>query len=226
MNTLAHAKSRLLLTRSRLNALSISQELDPEMVAQLSPGQKKKLKEDLVARTKHATHAEQPGLLEKIALLNGNEQVRREIWEENHRTVVTHMAAYFEFHGSLPSNSVLAQKTGLSRQCIIRHLTTYREEPEYEIQKAKMKIMKLRIMERVLSQAVLGDVKAAKVYIDAVTKMETAPRGERERERERGERIRQQNNFFQVNGIVISKEKLEQLAPEKLKALEDIFSGK
>lgn len=222
MNTNVPAKPSLHLTRSRLDSLATRREIDRETLSKLSHAQKKKLKADLQRRTKHATFAEKPGLLEKIALLNGDEPLRREIWEDNHRTVVTHMAAYFDFHGSLPSTSTLAMKTGLSRQCVIRHLTTYREEPEYEIQKAKMKIMKGRLMEKVLHQAFMGDVQAAKVYIDAVTKME-------DKEKDKAEissHIRQQNNFFQVNGIVISKEKLEQLPPDQLKMLEQIFSEK
>ncbi len=222
MNTHVPAKPCLKLTRTRLNSLATHPEIDLETISKLTYAQKKKLKADLLRRTKHATFAEKPGLLEKISLLNGDESLRREIWEENHRTVVTHMAAYFDFHGSLPTASALALKTGLSRQCIIRHLTTYREEPEYEIQKAKMKIMKTQLMEKVLHQAFMGDVQAARVYIDAVTKME-----DKEKERiETASHIRQQNNFFQVNGIVISKEKLEQLPPEQLKMLEQIFSEK
>jgi len=222
MNTHVPAKPSLKLTRSRINSLATHPDIDLETISQLTYAQKKKLKANLLGRTKHATFAEKSGLLEKIDLLNGDESLRREIWEENHRTVVTHMAGYFDSNGSLPSTSALAQKTGLSRQCVIRHLTAYREEPEYEIQKAKMKIMKTQLMEKVLHQAFMGDVQAARVYIDAVTKME-----DKENNRiETAPHIRQQNNFFQVNGIVISKEKMEQLPPEQLKMLEQIFSEK
>jgi hypothetical protein len=222
MKTIEPAKKQLHLTKARINSIAASQTLEPETIAMLSPAQKEKLKIALLANHELSPNEEKPGLMAKIALLEGNETVRREIWEENHHTVVTQLSAYLNRHGSMPTNSALALQTGLSRQCIIRHLSTYREEPEYEIQKSKMKIMKTQLMDKVLKQAFKGDMQAAKIYIDTVTKME-------DKETDRAAQpapIRQQNNYFQVNGVVISKEKLEHLAPEQLKTLEHIFSEK
>ena len=112
----------------------------------------------------------------------------------------------------------MAAPPGYSRQTISKHLKAYREHPSYTDQVETMRLMKMKVTEKMLAMALQGDVRAAKVFLDTAAKAE-------------GHKLQAgfaqpvatplvQNNFIRINGLFITEEKLKGLKPDQLTQLE------
>jgi len=77
--------------------------------------------------------------------------------------------------------------------------------------------MASKVLAKMFQFAVNGDTGAAKIFLKAVGAMnETGTNSTL---------IQTQNNFVQINGMVIKQEALMQLAPEQLSTIESILKG-
>ena len=218
MKTLAEGRSRANLTVSKINQLIIREELFPEDLSGFTEAQRNKIKEALYKRLETCQPNEKRSILNKMAALSGDPEIRKEVWELNHRSILSAISIHLASFGCMPIQATIAEKTELSRKCVSRHLDEYRNSDLYAEQMKKLKMMNMTVIEFILSRAVNGDLKAAKMYIDTLSKMED--------KEEARITLKQQNNYIQLNGILISEEKLVQLAPEKIRLLESIFSDK
>jgi len=219
MKTLTEARSNARLTKSKLNRLIIREYLLPEDVSGFGIAQREQIKMALIKRLETCEPKEKHALVEKIAMVSNDPEIKKDIWEINHQKVVNAISTHLTEYGCLPTQTTLAKQTGLSRQSIAMHLKEYRSQPAFADHLEQLKLMKIMVLERVLAQAVSGDLKAAKMFIDTVDKTEERPSPTT------SNTIKQQNNYIQVNGLVISEEKLGQLSPEQLHQLEAIFNG-
>ena len=219
MKTLTEAGGNARLTKSKLNRLIIREYILPEDVSGFSTAQREQIKTALIKKLETCEPKEKHALVEKIAMVSNDPELKKDVWEMNHQKVVNAISAHLTEYGFLPTQTTLAKQTGLSRQSIAMHLKAYRDQPAFTDHLEQLKLMKFTVLERVLAQAVSGDLKAAKIFIDAVDKTEERP------STTTSNTIKQQNNYIQVNGLVISEEKLGQLSPEQLLQLEAMFSS-
>jgi len=219
MKTLTEGGSHARLTKPKMNRLILQEHLSPADVSGFNEAQRKKIKMALVKKLQTTAAKDQVAVLEKIALVSNDPGLKSDVWEINHSKVKAAITAYLTEHGCLPNQLALVQKTGLCRQTISMHLKEYHNQPSYSEHLEQLKLMKMTVLEQVLAHAVSGDLKAAKMFLDTVDKtrdktLAAAPNT-----------IKQQNNYIQVNGVVISEEKLGRLSPEQLRQIETIFNG-
>ena len=144
------------------------------------------------------------------ALLDQNE-----VWEFNHRKIEVIIERYVKETGNMPSTSAIATATKLSRHTVRKHLNAVNQSPVVSDQNNGIALMLPRVMGSVLKQALQGDVKAARVYIEAATKQKQAPAT-----------IINQNNYIQINKTIISQQLVEQLTPDQLEKIELIITGR
>ncbi len=141
---------------------------------------------------------------------------KNEIWEFNHSKIVIIIERHVKETGKLPTTADIAYDTKLSRTCVKRHLAAYNSSPNLSDQTKGMGMMLPSVMGGVLRQALHGDLKAAKIYMDAATKQTGAPPAT----------VINQNNYIQINNTIINQQLIEQLKPEQLKKIELIINGK
>ena len=140
---------------------------------------------------------------------------KNEIWEFNHSKIAVIIERYVRETGNIPTTANIASRTKLTRTTVKKHLAAFNTSPNLSDQTNSMAIMMPRVMGNVLKQALKGDLKASKIYIDA-HKQKDAP----------GATVINQNNYIQINNTIINQQLIEQLKPEQLKKIELIITGK
>lgn len=185
MKLLASNSQHVNLTSSLINQLIIKEELLPEDLSGLSDAQKNKMLEALYQRVAICQPHEKRSILNKMAALSGDPEVRNEIWEVNHRSILSAIAKHLSTNGCMPGQTLIAEKTELSRKCVARHLAEYRDSELYTEQMKKLQMMKLTVVELILSQAVQGDLKAARMYVELLSKMEDKEEARKERQKQK-----------------------------------------
>ena len=143
------------------------------------------------------------------ALLDQNE-----VWEFNHRKIEVIIERYVKETGNMPSTSAIAADTKLSRHTVRKHLKAVNTSPVTSDQANGIALMLPRVMGSVLKQALHGDIKAARVYIEAAN-----------RQKQTTATVINQNNYIQINNIIINQQLVEQLSPQQLKKIEMIITG-
>ena len=136
------------------------------------------------------------------------------IWEHNHTKINTVIKLHVREFGFVPNKAAIAAECGLSRKTVHEHLREIDSSEAWADQKGAEKILNQNIMGTVIKAALRGDLKAAKLYIEATK----APKG--------GEAtINNHNNYIQINKTVINQQVIQQLKPEQLKLIEQIITG-
>jgi len=159
---------------------------------------------------------DQHNMLQDLAPFIKDENLNNDIWNTNHEQINQAIANFLQKYGTMPSSNRIAKETGLTRVTVTRHLKEYREHPQYAERVDNYRFMKSDVMAKVLAQAVEGDLKAAKLYFELLDRdMKPSEISNR--------KPINQNNFIQINGVVISQETLEHIEPEQLKQIETIF---
>lgn len=161
----------------------------------------------------------------QIPLLHGEELDRyieqtsslldqNEVWEFNHRKIEVIIERHVHQTGAMPSTTDIANATKLSRPTVRKHLAAISTSPHTEDQNNGIAIMVPRVMGSVLKQALRGDLKAAKIYMDAAS-----------RQKETTSTVINQNNYIQINNTIINQKLISKLNPEQLKKIELIITG-
>lgn len=144
-----------------------------------------------------------------------NKGIKNQLWENNHASITSAIGSGMTEYGCMPSYNIIAEKTGLSRQTIHKHIKEYRNHPHYVTGVEQFQFMAAKVLAKVYKFAVNGDIRAAKLYFDMV--------GNIGGQSGSGTLIQQQNNFIQINGTVLSQESVKQLNPEQLAQIEGIL---
>jgi Cdc6-like AAA superfamily ATPase len=118
-------------------------------------------------------------------------------------------------YGRMPSKTEIGTEAGLSRQTVHKHLTNFTAHPLYQEELEQHRFMSSRILAKLFSLASMGDVRAAKLYLDATcNSAETrTPRTI----------IEHQNNYIQINETVLSQETIKGLDPAQLESIERLL---
>ena len=72
-----------------------------------------------------------------------------------------------------------------------------------------------KVLAMVYSYAMNGDIRAAKLYFEVAGNLNAAPPN--------GTFVQNQNNFIQINGMVLNQEIVKRLSNEQLQEIENIF---
>jgi hypothetical protein len=160
-------------------------------------------------------------LLQKFAILTEDKILNEDIWEANHSMILSTIAGFVRQYGLIPSAARIARQTGISRKTVTKHLKEYKQGRQEEEQQAQHSIMKDAVIGRILSQALDGDLKAAKLYLSTFSEAGASENNSQPH----SNIVNQQNNFLQINGVVVSQETLKQLPPEQMQQLESILTS-
>ena len=143
---------------------------------------------------------------------------KNQLWENNHFNIIMAMNQLMTTTARMPTTNEIADKTGLSRQTVHKHLKGYADHPVYAEQMQKLKIMASSIMSSVATLAINGDIKAARIYFDLI--------GKHGQQGNSTTSIQNQNNYIQINETVLSQESIKQLSTEQLNQIEGILNLK
>jgi hypothetical protein len=85
------------------------------------------------------------------------------------------------------------------------------------MQNEQFKFMTDKVLAKVFHYAVNGDMAAAKLYLNSM--------GANERNNKGNTLIQNQNNYIQINGLVLNQETIKQLKPQQLLLIENILKA-
>lgn len=138
------------------------------------------------------------------------------LWEHNHTNINWAISNLIQEFGRMPNKTEIAQKTGLSRQTIHKHLKEYADHPQFIEQKEQFNFMTSKVLASVFQFAINGDIAAAKLYFNVMGILNG---------KHNNTLIQNNNNFIQINGTVLSQEKIQNLSTEQLEAIETVLKS-
>jgi hypothetical protein len=142
-----------------------------------------------------------------------SQHTKNDIWENNHRKIIQETSNFINEYGRMPLKIDLAQRVGLSRQTLNKHLKEYKNHSLYKDHFESFSLMTEKLMSKMFQFALRGDVKAARLYFDILSRNEA------------GNYIKNQKNYIQVNNLIISEENLKALSQDQLEKIEEILVG-
>ena len=142
-----------------------------------------------------------------------NDELRNISWQRHHVQITQAISCIVDEKVRFPTRGEIAEKTGLSRTCIDQHLKEYYKSELFDQKQQEIQLMREKLLAALFSLSLDGDVKAAKVFLQA-----TSPNNEVQSIKN------QQNNFIQINGIVITEEQLKELPEEKQIQINEIIN--
>jgi len=142
-----------------------------------------------------------------------DEAARNQLWEFNHVKITNAISSFMKDFGRMPTRIEIANKTELSRQTIYKHFKDYFTHPQYLEHVEQFRFMTSKVMAKIYQFAINGDMRAAKLYLNAMGSFKG----------QSNSLIQNQNNYIQINGIVLSQETVKHLNPEQLKSIEMIL---
>lgn len=142
-----------------------------------------------------------------------SQESRNDIWENNHRKIIQEITSFINDYGRMPLKVDLAQRVGLSRQTLYKHFKEYKNNSLYQDHFDSFRLMTEKLMAKMFQFALRGDVKAARLYFDMLSRDE------------KDNSIKSQTNYIQVNNLIISEEELKALSQDELEKIEEIIVG-
>lgn len=138
-------------------------------------------------------------------------------YEKNHGNIIIAISNLMNLNCRMPTLAEIAKEAGLSRHTIRKHFKEYKENPLFRQEEEQFKIMKGIMLAKIFRLASNGDVRAAKLYMEA-----TGMLGNKTTVYKNV--IENQNNYIQINETRLFQEQIKKLSPEKLQKLEHILS--
>jgi hypothetical protein len=170
-------------------------------------------------------------LTKKINVLKGEEKdeiiakieeiipkaTKNQIWEVNHNQITWAISTLMQEYGRMPTRNEIANKTELSRQTVYKHLKEYSSTPLFQEQVEQFRFMTSKVLAKVFSYAVNGDIRAAKLYFEIVGNTNGLSSSNTVINNT-------QNNFIQINQTKLSQETIKQLSLDQLNQIEAIIN--
>jgi DNA-binding transcriptional ArsR family regulator len=144
------------------------------------------------------------------------EETRKRTWEHNHFVILQHTGVLMMENGRMPNHTELAERSGLTRQTIARHLREYSSEPLYEAELEQLRSLAPEIMNRVAIRAAVNkDLKAAKLFYKVLT--EICPPS--------ASNLGKKNDYLVLNEIIITKELMKTLSEEQEQKIYEVLKN-
>ena len=208
-------KSLQKLTKSEMKIEQVYnlKQITYKDLATLTESERNKLHQRVNKELKEFKGTNYDKLLEKIEPITPIEY-KNQIWESNHVLIMATISKLIQDFNRMPTQSEIAEKTELSRPTIHKHIQEYHKHPLYKAEVENFRFVASVVLSKMYQFALQGDTSAAKIFLKAVGALnETNP----------NTTIQNQNNFVQINGMVIKQETLMQLSPEQINTIENIL---
>lgn len=151
--------------------------------------------------------------VECMTLMGEHENVtsiRNVTYETNYGTIVRYIHNHVLEYRGFPTASIIAEKTGLSRQTVYRHLRNDFKGRFDTLIKGKHQIMANKALEHLYYLGVREDnAGALKTFIEFTGN---------------GNKVGTTNNYIQINNLQLTKEEFEQLPDEVILQIENLIS--
>jgi hypothetical protein len=144
-------------------------------------------------------------LMEKIELITC-QKTKNEFWERNHMLILQEITNFITKYGRMPLKSELEIATGISRQTLTKHFKEYKKSCLYNDYLEQFQFMSQKLLAKLFQFSIEGNIKAARLYLEM-----TGIIGG----------FRNQNNFIQINSMIVSQDKLGSLPKEQLAQIEE-----
>jgi hypothetical protein len=171
--------------------------------------------ETCTKKLRHLKGQQRDNFLEQIDQVI-NPTTKSDIWEYNHSTITNAVSSFIQQYGVMPAKNAIAEKTGLSRQTVAKHLATYNRHPDFTAQMEQFKFMAPNLFAGIYKLALNGDVRAAKLYLEMVGATN---------KQQPSTVVNEQNNYIQINNKILSQENLKQLTNEQFDQIETIITN-
>lgn len=195
----------------KLRRLLRRKQITMDDIDQLSPTEKKRLGELTTELIKKTKGPDRDAILKKIDAVV-DDQTKTEFWEYNHTRIMFAISSYLNEFGRMPSRTEIALRTDLSRQTVYKHLKDYSNNPVYLEQMQKFRILSTNVIAKVYQSAMAGDIGSQKLYFNVLGFLNNG-------------QIKNQNNYIQINGMVISQDTIKSLNPEQLVMIENLLKS-
>ncbi len=173
----------------------------------LSKTQFKRFYEEINDRLPELEGEERDEFLAKLEPIT-DESTKNALWENNHSKIINAIYDLMCSRYRIPSKTEISNQSGLSRQTVHKHLKEFQNHPLYKGQIEAMNIMTSKVVATVCEQAITGDMRAAKLFLNIIgTRQGTI----------------NQNNYIQINNTILSQDKLELLNKDQLSEIENII---
>jgi len=203
-------------SKSKVEMLFELDKITFNNIEQLSPNEKSEAVIIMNEKINTLKGLEREAFIEKCYNVFNN-STKNQLWENNHRSITWAISTLMQEYGRMPTKIEIAEKTELSRQTVHKHIKEYSNHPQYLMQNEQFKFMTDKVLAKVFHYAVNGDMAAAKLYLNSM--------GANERNNKGSTLIQNQNNYIQINGLVLNQETIKQLKPEQLLLIENILKA-
>lgn len=200
-------------TESKIDELMKLEQITAEDLLKLNSEERDQFNTIITEKLNTLKNQERDLFLRKIEPITVQD-TKNQLWDYNHNKIIQALNTFIKDYGRMPTNIEISTSTDLSRQTIHKHLKEFSKHPLYIEECEKFKIMASKVLARVFSYAVNGDIKAAKVYLQFIGYMNLQTRNTN---------IKHQSNFIQINGTVLSQEQIKMLDHLQLAKIESIL---
>jgi len=216
MKTTKKSLQKFTESEKKINAVLELEQIYPDNLKELTREEVDKVCKILTDKLSVAKGTERDTIIRKIENFV-SDQMKNELWESNHNQITWAISNLMNENNRMPSKAELAEKTGLSRQTIHKHLKEYKVHPQFIGQLEQFRFMTEKVLAKVFHFAVNGDMRAAKLYLEMFSPSYIQKSG--------NTLIQNQNNYIQINGTVLSQDIVTQLSPEQLIQIESIVKA-
>ena len=186
------------------------EKIERSQLQHLTPEKKKEFSALLHNKLAASTGADRDAFIEKISSLLDHEKM----WEINHEKINNAINAFVHKCGTMPTKSHLVNETGLSKATVYKHIQSLKASPLLNEQNEYFALMTKQVLGKVLQTALHGDMAAAKLYLNTMSKQNTGTGSDIV--------INNQNNI-QINSTILNQQTIQQLKPEQLQQIEEII---
>ncbi len=214
MKTKRKSLQKLTETEIKINKILSLEQINQSDLAGLNKSQNARLMAVLTEKFNAAKGTERDKFYNKIEPIIGA-ATKNQLWENNHNEITNAITSFIQDYGRMPSKNEIASNTNLSRQTIHKHFKEYLNHPLYVGQVEQFRFMTSKLLAKVFQFALKGDTAAAKLYLTAI--------GSINGQHANNTLIQNQNNYIQINGMVLSQETIKLLTAEQLNIIESIL---
>lgn len=201
-------------TEIKINEILSLKKITLADTALLSSDEQDYLSDAMAEKVITLTGTERDAFFEKIDPIVTDE-TKNQRWESNHHQITWAISSLLFDYQRMPTVTEIGRKAELTRQTVHKHLKDYSSHPIYMQQLEQFRFMTQKVLARVYSCAEQGDMAAAKLYFNVL--------GNLNGQLSNNTLIQNQNNFIQINGIILSQETIKRLNPEQLSTIESIL---
>ncbi len=197
-----------------LEAIIATPKITPQTFERLEPHEHAELTRLLKYKMEKANneYLRLAKIMGEALQLSGN----RLAWENNHQKITQAIYTALCTTGQMPTQSYLAEITGLSRQTVNKHLSEGEDATVYAEHIRNFSAMAPHVLTRIVKAATSqnNSVPAMRLYFQLLEKFQG-----------KGQLSIPglQHNYIQINNTIVKQEALLQLNPEQLKQIEEMM---